>query len=164
MSYFIRPKKIEDCLSCAKVAILSWNETYRGIVDDLFLDEILLKEEETAQKERDSFFDDTSKYVLEVDGKVVGFINFGRAHTVGYDGYGEIYSFYILKKYHGFGYGKEMFLYALQELRKDYSKVIVGCLKDNPTTKFYEHMGGRIVQTHQRPTGNSILEENIYEL
>ena len=38
MNYKIRKKERKDCESVAHIVTVAWNETYRGIVPDDFLD------------------------------------------------------------------------------------------------------------------------------
>lgn len=40
MNYIIRRRKIEDCKSIAHVVTVAWNETYKGIVPNWFLEEL----------------------------------------------------------------------------------------------------------------------------
>ena len=37
MNYLIRRKTKEDCVPVVHVATVAWNETYKGIVDDNYL-------------------------------------------------------------------------------------------------------------------------------
>ena len=44
----------------------------------------------------------------------------------------------------------------------NFNNMIIYCLKDNPTTKFYEHMGGKFVFEKERNIGGKVLIENVY--
>lgn len=48
MDYIIRKMNKNDCFSVAKIVTTAWNETYRGIVNDEFLDNLYLNEQERA--------------------------------------------------------------------------------------------------------------------
>lgn len=162
MNYIIRKKKLEDCRIVAEVTVKCWNEAYKGIVDDIFLKEIKTKIDELTERAEKSLNNDNEKYVLEVNNKVVGFINFSESNQEEYNGYGEILAFYILEQYHGYGFGRKMFEFAVNELSKKYNKIIIKCLSDNKTTKFYEHMGAKLDKVIKRKTGYQILNENVY--
>ena len=54
MNYIIRKKGREDCAAVAHVVTVAWNETYRGIVPDEFLDSLYLNENERAQNSYNS--------------------------------------------------------------------------------------------------------------
>ena len=40
--------------------------------------------------------------------------------------------------------------------------MIIYCIKDNPTIKFYEHMGGKLIDFKKRNIGFKDLIENVY--
>ena len=40
MSYIIRKKERKDCKDIAQVVTVAWNETYKGIVPDEFLNNL----------------------------------------------------------------------------------------------------------------------------
>ncbi len=42
MNYIIRKMNKNDCFAVAKIVTIAWNETYRGIVNDEFLDNLYL--------------------------------------------------------------------------------------------------------------------------
>lgn len=117
--YKIRKKVLNDCEATSYVVTKAWNETYKGIVNDKFLKELLDKLIETKQREIDNFNDFKEKYVLEVDNKVVGFITFGPARLKEYSSYGEVYAFYILQEYQGQGHGRKMLEKAFSILESE---------------------------------------------
>ena len=44
MKYTIRKEKKEDCMGISHVITVAWNETYKGILSDSFLEEIKTNE------------------------------------------------------------------------------------------------------------------------
>lgn len=44
MKYTIRKEKKEDCMGVSHVITVAWNETYKGILSDSFLEEIKTNE------------------------------------------------------------------------------------------------------------------------
>ena len=46
MSYIIRKKERKDCKDIAHVVTVAWNETYKGIVPDEFLNNLYTNEEQ----------------------------------------------------------------------------------------------------------------------
>lgn len=67
--------------------------------------------------------------VLEVDNKVVGFVNVGSTDETDYDNCGELHAIYIMSEYKGQGYGKKLFEAGINELKKmGFNKMIVGGL------------------------------------
>ena len=55
MDYKIRKKERKDCADVAHVVTVAWNETYRGIVPDEFLDNLYNNEEERAKNSYNKF-------------------------------------------------------------------------------------------------------------
>ncbi len=56
-----------------------------------------------------------------------------------------------------------MFNRAKEELKKmGFKDMIIYCLKDNPTTEFYIHMGGQFIYEKERNIGGNDLIENVY--
>ena len=49
MTYQIRKKEKKDCMEIAHVVTLSWNETYKGIIPDDFLNHLYQTEEERGR-------------------------------------------------------------------------------------------------------------------
>lgn len=162
MNYIIRKKERKDCADVAYVVTVAWNETYKGMVPDDFLEELYLNEEDRAINSYNKFDEnDNHQYVLEVDNKVVGFISVGSTDEKEYDNCGELYAIYIINGYKGNGYGKKLIDVGIKELKKmGYNKMIVVCLEGNPTNKFYKHIGGKFIK--KRVFKKLNLLENVY--
>ena len=162
MNYLIRKRTKEDCKDIAHVVTVAWNETYKGIVPDWFLDELKNNEEKRAKKTFNEFDEqDNNQFVLEVDNKVVGFVNFGVTGDESYQNCGEIFALYVLSEYKGNGFGRKLVETAKNELKNmGCDKMIIACLKGNPSNDFYKHIGGVYVKDglYKRLQ----LEENVY--
>ena len=162
MDYLIRRRERKDCKSIANIVTISWNETYKGIVPDWFLDELKNNEEERAKKSYDEFDkNNNNQLVLEVDNKVVGFVNYGITEDEEYQNCGEIFALYIIAKYKGNGFGRKL----VEEVKKEFkqqgiNKMIIACLKGNSSNEFYKHIGGLYVKDRIYKRLN--LPENIY--
>lgn len=149
MEYTIRKKERKDCLDIAHVVTIAWNETYKGIVPDEFLNNLYLNEQERAQNDYDKFDENNNhQFVLEVDNKIVGFVNVGKTDGLDYDNCGEIYALYIINDYKGYGFGRKLVEVGIKELKNmSFNKMIIGCLVGNPTNEFYKHLGGKYIKT-----------------
>ncbi len=160
MDHIVRAKKVEDSEDIVYVVTKSWNETYRGIVNDKFLDDLYINQNVRLSKEIDS---DVITYVLEVNNVVVGFIKVG-AGMGKYENDGEIYSLYILEYYKGHGWGRELFNAGMNKLKEmGFKRVIVGCLEGNFSNTFYTHLGGKKIATRLFTKTGEELVENVYE-
>lgn len=162
MSYKIRKKERKDCADVAHVVTVAWNETYRGIVPDEFLANLYTNEEERAKNSYNNFNEkENHQYVLEVDNKVVGFVNVGSSDETDYENCGEIHAVYIINGYKGHGYGKKLIDAGIQELKSmNFDKMVIGCLDGNPSNEFYKHLGGKFIKT--RIFEKLQLPENVY--
>lgn len=80
-------------------------------------------------------------FVVELDGEVVGFVDFGESRDD--DAEGEIYAIYVEPDHFGAGMGRELIRAA--ELRMHelgFTHVILWVLEDNPRARrFYEAAG-----------------------
>ena len=162
MNYLIRKKTKEDCASVAHVVTVAWNETYKGIVNDDFLNGLYENEEQRANNSYNKFNEkDNHQLVLEGDNKVVGFVNVGDTEDTTYDNCVELHSKYIISDYKGYGFGKELLKAGIEELKRmGYDKMLIGCLDGNPSNEFYKHMGGKLIKT--RIFEKLQLPENVY--
>ena len=117
MDYLIRKIKREDTKSISHVVTVAWNETYKGIVPDDFLEELKHNESERANNFYNKFDEANDHYfVLEIKNEVVGFVRYGAAFDPDFDNCGEIIALYIINKYHGYGYGRKLVDAAILEL------------------------------------------------
>ena len=162
MNYKIRKKERKDCADVAHVVTVAWNKTYRGIVPDEFLDNLYTNEEERAKNSYNNFNEkENHQYVLEVDDKVVGFVNVGSSDETDYENCGEIHAVYIINGYKGHGYGKKLIDAGIQELKTmNFDKMVIGCLDGNSSNEFYKHLGGKYIKT--RIFEKLQLPENVY--
>lgn len=117
----------------------SWQETYRGIVDRQFLDELTLEKCESIARGR---FDNT---LIAKDGDaVIGFVSYGRYRGDELENTGEIYAIYVLAEYHGRGAGYRLMQEALSQL-SEYPTIAVWVLKGNEKAiQFYMRCGYRL--------------------
>ncbi len=162
MNYIIREAIKEDAYSIIHVVTISWNETYKGLIPDSYLKEKENNEEARGLKHYNEFDKvDYKELVLEINKEIVGFIRYGKSNDNEFTNCGEIYAFYIINKYHGLGLGRKLFEEAVSKLKElGFNKMIIACLKDNPTNEFYKHMGGKYIKDGLFEKLN--LKENIY--
>lgn len=164
MEYKIRRKEKKDCYDIAHVITVAWQETYKGIVNDDFLDNLPKTEEDRGKKSFNKFDEKNNhQFVLEINGKVVGFIKVGITEEQEYANQGEIFALYIIKKYKGNGFGRKLTEAGIDELKKlGCTKMIIGCLEKNPSNEYYKHIGGQLIKTRIFKISNQELLENVY--
>lgn len=155
--FLIRSAKLNDCLGMANAHVNSWKETYKGIIDQSYLEglsihERLLMWKKILSAQRKNQF----QFVVEAEERVVGFASCGFDEQ----NIGEIHAIYLLQKYQGLGVGKKLFLSAMDELKKNKVKAIhLWVLQDNKTLGFYQNMGGEIVETKEEEIGDRTYTE-----
>ena len=159
MNPIIRKRKKEDSQELAHCIATVWNTTYKGIVDDDLLTNLLNGETENAERLKNNINSQPNYYVLTLDNKIIGWVYFTLENKE-YENAAEIHSLYIQKEYQKNGYGKLLYDYATQKiLNHGIKKIIIGCLNGNPSNDFYKHLGGKYI-------GNRLFRdkylENIY--
>lgn len=158
----IRKAKSSDAKDIIEINIKTWCSTYKGIVPDDFLKEKEEAKEKNIKKCEETVEAKDNVLVAEYDGQVVGIVSYGKAKVINEKDYGEIYSLYVLDNYQGKNVGKELFLAAREQLiKKGYSKLVLSCIKANPSNGFYKRMGGQVVEVIISNIGGRKIEENV---
>jgi len=148
MNCLIRKGTKEDCKAIAHIITVGWNEAYKGLVPNSFLEELKNNEDERVKQSYDKFDEnDNNQYVLEIDNEVVGFVKFGISSYEDYQDCGEIFALYIMSEYKGNGFGRKLVDIAKNELKSmGYNKMVIACLKENVSNEFYKYIGGVYVK------------------
>ena len=141
----IREAEINDSIGIARVHVDAWHETYKGLINDNYLNS--LSYDEKAQKWRNNIKARTQTqkiFVLENESKdIVGFAFYGLNSQKEYEYDIDLHALYILKAYQNKGYGSKLMQAAVKELvNSGYNSLIIWALKDNAYCRFYEKLGG----------------------
>ena len=167
MDCIIKELNLNNVRDYGIVNAKAWVETYKGIVNDEFLELINTKEEinnsiERIKKSLNNPFD--KSFLLKVDNKYVGVLRVCKSRDDNYQNIGEIRVLYLLNEVKHLGYGKILFEKAEEEIKKmNFNSMIVGCLSDNTNANsFYKHMGGVLESSRDFIISNQTLKENIY--
>lgn len=99
-------------------------------------------------------------YVVENSEKqIIAFADGGRERSGNSIYQGELYAIYILPPYQRQSIGKKLVSTIAEELtRLGFDSLLVWVLADNPACKFYETLGGKIVDRTQIKRGSAILD------
>lgn len=169
MNYNIKEITKNELYDYMYVNTYSWNETYRNIMSDDFLDKIINELDQNVERLKNKFDQtkinepDYKRYILYIDKDPVGIVSICKSKDDKYPNCGEISSLYLLNKVKKKGYGRILFEKAKSELNKlNYKDMIISCLKDNPTNSFYIYMGGKLIYSKERFIGGKNLIENVY--
>lgn len=114
----------------------SWQETYKGLVDATYLNEMSIEKcVEMAKRWPDNIL------VAKIDGKVVGFVSYGKSPNADLENAGEIFALYVLKYYQHQKIGLALMNAAFEHL-KDFKTIVLWVLKGNEhAIHFYETYG-----------------------
>ena len=163
MNFHIRKALVEDAIRCAEIHIQAWQETYRGIIPDSYLDSANL---DKRIKMWEKIIEDHQLFsiVAEIeDIGVVGYLTAGKNRSPQFSGYGEIMGIYLLKNYHHKGIGQALFNTGLRLLKEQgQTKVSLWVLKDNPTCDFYLKMKGQEREQQEIDIAGKKLVELAY--
>lgn len=140
-----RVATLDDAAEIANVHINSWREAYVGLMPQAFLDDRPLFFRNRYRLWKKVTTDPIHRtFVAECPHNgVIGFVNGSAARDKALAEYAEVYCLYLLKKYHSKRIGRELLRMYFEEMKKKgFKKAYLWVLKDNPTVKFYEKMGG----------------------
>lgn len=159
MGVKIRKAKEEDAETIARINIQSWQDTYKGIFPDEFLESLNSKFEDTVQK----CMKKIHEYIVALeDGQVVGFVRFGKNKKDYSDEYGEIYAIYIDSSFRGKKIGEKLLKYSFDEMSKSFQYCLISTLVQNRANHFYLRNGGIKISEGIFPLMNKEYIENVY--
>ena len=161
----VRWANINDIEEMCKVNTQSWLTTYKSILPKDVLDKRIASEETRIINTKKDLIEhpDNIKLVGLVDERVVGMCLAGESETNSFKDAGEIYNLYLLKEYQGLHLGSMMFERAIIELLKQgYNDLVLKCISNNPSCKFYENKGGKLVEVIDCQIYGYPVKENIY--
>lgn len=170
MNYEIKKvTELDDLDPYIRVNTLAWNETYKGIVSDVFLKNIMDNTLKNIERQKNKFEEDINeeyyeRYILLYNGEPVGMTSIGKSRIEEYPNSGELRSLYLLDKVKGKGFGKILFEFDIKRLKElGFNDMVIGCLKDNTKANgFYQHVGGELSFIRNITIGDQVLEENVY--
>lgn len=161
----IRPATPNDIPSIARIQVESWQNTYRGLISDEYLDSLQPEDRIERWKQRlvGRVFNEFVYVAEDAGGDVVGFATGGPEHT-GHPTYkGELWALHISKAYQGMGIGRQLFFTVAKRLQEQgYTNMMLWVLTGNPARQFYEKLGGTLVldRIEEGPAGD--IDEVAY--
>lgn len=157
----VRKGTPRDAVALATLFRDSWQATYRGIIPPLHLESMIRRRDKDWWRHAARGAD--GLLVLEVAGKIAGYVTFGRARGRSRQ-QGEIYELYLAPTYQGLGFGEHLFegaRYALDQRRLN--GLIIWVLSMNAgACDFYWRRGGRPTSKTTDKIGGAALEKIAY--
>jgi L-amino acid N-acyltransferase YncA len=159
----IRPARPSDARAMARVYVHTWQQTYRGLVPDPYLDAMTVGRAERAILRRLDHVSGICSVAEADSGQVTGFVTGGPARAPDDIYSGEIYELYLLKAYRGRGTGRQM----VQVLSDRFSRMgihsmMVWVLARNPYRHFYEKINGVYLRSTTIPFAGVRLKAVAY--
>lgn len=153
MDYGIRKMKQEDTKQVQNVAKTTWNATYEGIIPSEVQENFLISAyNDERMKQR---LEQSTIYVAEVEGSVVGFANFS---PVKEGGKVELGAIYLYPEQQGKGIGTALLQKGIHEL-DGVNEIYINVEKDNKIGKtFYEAKGFEVVNEFDDDFDGHILK------
>lgn len=175
MSITIRRATPADAADAARIHVQSWQETYRGMVPQSFLDALDVTQRTASwRRELENPAESMPQFVALVDGEVYGIAGAGRrrpardgddsTHAAALEPYdSEIYRLYILDAAKGMGLGRKLMRAMADALEAaGMTRPMLWVAAANKTKHFYEHLGGREIARKTEVVGGADLEEIGY--
>jgi ribosomal protein S18 acetylase RimI-like enzyme len=167
MSLLIRKASLQDAADIASVHVVSWQESYRGIIPNIHLDSLDVAQRTDNWKARlDPKNEGHYVFVAILEGQLCGFVGGGAARSAAQelqDFDGEIYAIYVLQAAKGKGIGRLLMRKMAETLQaNEFKKAMLWVLADNPTRGFYEHLGGQEIKRKIVPIAGVELPEIAY--
>ncbi len=148
MAIAIRRAAPQDAPAIAAVCIASWRSTYRGLIPDAYLDGMQL-EKSIASWDRvlTAGENNTSVFVAESDGDVVGFAAGNMLPEPRFDLDAEISAAYVRREFQHAGVGRRL-VAAVANAQRDHGAhgLIVWVIAGNKGARaFYEQLGATLL-------------------
>ena len=161
MNIKIRKTLLEDAYDFTDCMTSCWQTAYKGIVSDDYLDNLLARREEGAEKFRKNLKNnDLEIYCVMLKSKMIGFLTIHKKE-------GEIWAIYLLEKFRSMGYGKEILNFAINELTNRGHNIISLWVFDenHKAIRFYEKNGFSFsgIKRENDKYGKSLVQSK-YEL
>lgn len=144
----IRRALADDALGVATVHVRSWQGAYRGLLPDMYLDQLDVEARRAAWAVTIAAADWPRTGTLvatEANGNVVGFANVGSARDDDLDPsvVGELAAIYLLPQIWGSGVGRRLMVAAVNVLRDaGFAAAILWVLDGNDRAQRFYEIGG----------------------
>ena len=152
----IRKATKEDAGFIGSCHYYCWQETYRGLINDDYLNQL------DVQKNIEHFVNIWNiigdyQYIIEENSNPIGFFDISKARE-DYAEY-EVQGLYIRKAYHKKGYGRQIIEFITDTIKQPF---YLWCLTSNPSCHFYEHIGASKIATKNVTIGGRLENESCY--
>lgn len=141
----VRHAVAEDVPDVARVQTSSWEAAYRGLIPDSIFERVTVEQREQMwanymanQPPRSALL------VAEAEGDIVGMANVGTSRDDDHDGsVAELFAIYVDPAHRNGGYGRELMVAALEEVRSNgFESATLWVLDTNERGRSFYELGG----------------------
>ena len=164
MKTSIRSALPADADRIAHAHVASWRTTYQGIVSNEILANLSAEERaRNWQRQLAAPQPGCFVYVAEQDGNIVGFSSSGPERSGDPTYKGEIYALYLVKECQRQGIGRMLVeASVISLLANGLESMLIWVLRDNPSRRFYEAVGGKFLREQEIEIRGQRLMEAAY--
>lgn len=169
-SFDIRQATLNDNFEIAELSILSWRNSFNGLIHERTLDSLSIEKAVKAlknslvpnQKKQRIFLANSKSNDQKKE--ILGFINFGYSFCKGLQNPGEIFAIHVSKNYQKFGVGRSLVNIAIDTLFHEGCKFVVAWVldKNQPSRNFFERMGGEYFSSGFRTIGDINYNQSCF--
>ncbi len=163
--FLIRRATLEDAEKIADIHVRAWQESYKGIIDQNYLDAISFSGRLAFRKKILSHPKPKQINLIAVqNNRIIGFCDAGVAFDSSEAYRGEIYAIYLLNEFKRHGVGKTLFDYVDKDLEEHLlTPYVTWVLEENKTAcRFYEKCGGQFFKKKSVEIGDQNYIEIAY--
>ncbi len=156
----VRPARAEDAAAIGAVHVASWRSTYAGILPETYLARLSVVRQahgyERMMRARIGVF------VAVAERQIVGFTTAIRVSGNPL-GDGEIQTLYVLDDFRDRGLGRALLQAAAADLAsRGCTGAFAWVLRDNPSTYFYERVGGKRAAAGTTHVAGTAIPQTAY--
>jgi|GEM_PF-337487 GNAT superfamily N-acetyltransferase len=144
----IREAQPGDAPAMARINAATWRDSYGKFLPRQLMEEVSCSQK---QAEIENFFarweeDQAVALVAEKSGEIMAFIMAGKNHSQNSGYMGEIYNLHVAPAFQTQGIGRYLLYRVSQVFRqRNWNTMMVWALTENPSRRFYEKLGGRVI-------------------
>jgi GNAT superfamily N-acetyltransferase len=152
----VRDGKIDDISQIAQIHVQTWQDAYKDILPQNFLNGLSVEKRANQWKESIKNNQSTGQnglFVVSDGNKIYGFAACGAARNNEFAGYGELFAIYVAPEFQKHGYGYKLFEKVRGFLKaKGFNNAYVWSLEENiPAHNAYEKWGATRVAGQTKP-------------
>lgn len=156
--YSLRNAMLSDAEAMARVHVVSWRETYQGLLDNLVIDKF---DVENRKKMWIAFLKDETNsqraYVAVHSDKIVGIASWRETTD-----HVELLTLYVLSKLQRQGIGMNLFRRVENDANEKKKSLVVWVLDGNSSSIFYEKMGLKFERSEKKELRSTFVLERMY--